>query len=270
MVQYIDTPKLLLPNQANECVLTSTHGGTTSYLVDGYTDLSTWQSTGAADDDTAVSLTFDRGAFSLSVNFIAILNHNFKDLLIEYYDYDEQWHTFLTYDNVALLNDRPDLIIDFADLLGYPDYSELGGTKLRFTVSKTQIPDTDKYCSEIFFSRRIMSLDKLQSFSVKPRQRIKQLSFADNSMQQVVQLFGPWNNKSQKYESSVQFTQLTQAQLDTLKYWKEVAYPMTWWPEPNANPRNFYAVHWTNPLAYKYTTQYKGNGYDVTMELKEI
>jgi hypothetical protein len=60
------------------------------------------------------------------------------------------------------------------------------------------------------------------------------------------------------------------AQRDNLKAIKETGLPFLWQPESVSLPQEVYFVHWVNAWDGKYMAAYKGAGYEVTVDVKEV
>jgi hypothetical protein len=57
---------------------------------------------------------------------------------------------------------------------------------------------------------------------------------------------------------------------DDFKALKEAGQPFLWQPESVTVPEDVYYVHWTNAWDDRYMDNYKGAGYEVVMDLKEV
>lgn len=253
-------PVILEKNYVNsECTFVSSHGGTPVNVVDQDPDTK-WTTSGANDDDTTATLdcTFkeDGVAIQRIIDTIVIVNCNLKNFLVQYKVGGGSWTTLLT-------------VTGNAATTYYGSFASTAVDAVRISTTLTQVIDAEKYIGELVVSKLLITFDALQSsYQVRPRQKAKLLTFGNNSMKQVVSLWS--TNRSQKYEATVPFTQLSAAIYAALSLLKESGRDFTWYPEPYAFAQEIYQVIWTSPLVKKYTSGDTTVGFDVALDLKEI
>jgi hypothetical protein len=220
---------------------------------------SQWQSTGAADDTTAVQIdiTFYENATAISraIDRLILINHNLKDFVIYYWD-GTTYQTWLTVTGEEVANSVITL-------------SPQTIAKARIIMTATQTANQDKAIGELILCQEMLNIGAdLQTYDVAFREKSKTLLMGDGSIQKVLVYWSP--HRTEKYEAKVKFTQISQATLLALAAIKEVGLPFLWYPESEAQPDLIYYVHWANTLKWKYTTPYKAAGLDVEIDLKEV
>jgi hypothetical protein len=109
---------------------------------------------------------------------------------------------------------------------------------------------------------------ELDSYEVSYRQMAPEIQLADGSVHRTVV---KWTQgRSAKYEFSGRMSYLTFTQLESLRSLKESGAAFYWQPESTTRLQEIYYVNWTGPFRYRYVTSYKGAGFQVDFQFKEI
>lgn len=106
------------------------------------------------------------------------------------------------------------------------------------------------------------------SYDPRWREKTKDVVLGDGSLHRVYTKDEA--GRTGKYEASAKFTYLTKQQRDNLKSLKDSATHFIVQPESVTNPEEFYTVHWANAWDEKYMSSYKGAGYEVALNLREV
>lgn len=239
-------------------IFVSTHGGTTAYLYDRNSSTQ-WVTAGANSDATSVDLEisfYENGvAQTRTIDTMFMLNHNLKEWTL--YQWNGSSYVSVTSNNADSGANRVQSLSSFST------------TKIKLSMLKTQTANQEKAIGELIFGA--LSLDigsDMASYDPKWREKSRELVLGDGSIHKVVTR--AVSGRNNRYEARVRFQYLTQTQRDNLKSVKETGAPFIWQPESVSLPQEVYYVHWANAWDDKYMASYKGAGYEVTMDVKEV
>ena len=240
-----------------QCTFSSTHGGNFSYLYDRGTT-SVFSTTGANNDLTLAYFYvyfFEGGVPQWRVidGFIA-QNYNFKYWVIDQWDGSVWVNVFANYSDD--LSNR------------YIPVTQFGTSALRVGISVTKTANQDKTIGEFIACGLTYTPRDLSSYDTKWRERSKEIVLGDGSIHRVN--VRNISGRLGKYEARCRWTYLSKAERDSLKAIKEAGQPFLWQPESVNVPEEVYYVHWTNAWDDKYMSNYKGAGYEVVMDVKEV
>lgn len=126
----------------------------------------------------------------------------------------------------------------------------------------------EKKVGEIIVANLTYDSPDFSQYDPKWRERAKDIYLGDGSVHRV-------NVKDAagrlgKYEASTKWSYLSKAERDTLKTIKETGQPFILQPESVTVPDDVYYVHWANAWDEKYMSTYKGSGYEVAMNVREV
>jgi len=238
-------------------VFTSTHGGVTSLLYDRSSAVQ-FSTTGANSDATAFELTieFYEGGVSQTrtIDTLFLLNHNLKT-----------W-TFYRWDGSAwqsVTNQASD-----ATTSRYAGVTQFSATKVKISATATMTTNQEKTIGEIIICGVALAAEDLASYDTKWREKTKEIVLGDGAIHRVITR--AVSGRNGRYEARCRWSYLTKAQRDNLKAIKEAGQPFLWQPESVNVPEDVYYVHWANTWDDKYMSNYKGAGYEVVMDLKEV
>lgn len=263
-------PRLFEKNFINaDCDIVSSHSQSLVPLVYDRDRSAQFISSGANSDAVPVVLTisFKEGSnqASRTLDTFGMFNHNVRDLLVEY-DVAGVWTFWFEWTSLDTTpaGSSTDLFFYMADYaLATPNT-----TKLRISMKTTQVADQEKRAGEFIVTQSLITpLLGMAQYDVRPRAKMRVLSLGDGSL---VQVFQPWTaNKTQKYEASIAFTQVSNSLYSQFVSLKESGRVFLWYPEPDDDKTGIYLVQWTSPLPKKYTTLVKSHGLDIRLDLKE-
>jgi len=238
-------------------VFTSTHGGVTSMLYDRSAAVQ-FASSGANSDATTFELIieFYEGGVSQTrtIDSLFLLNHNLKT-----------W-TFYRWDGAAwqsVTNQTAD-----ATTSRYAGVTQFSTTKVKLSATATMTTNQEKAVGEIIVCGVAIAAEDLASYDTKWREKTKEIVLGDGAIHRV--MTRAVSGRNGRYEARCRWSYLTKAQRDNLKALKEAGQPFLWQPESVNVPEDVYYVHWTNAWDDKYMSNFKGAGYEVVMDLKEV
>lgn len=253
-------PLLLTRNYVDdESEITVSHGSVSKgYMFDRDPD-SKWTTSGANDDATSVTAIiefFEDGvAVERDIDRLLLINHNFKAWTLEYWD-GAAWQP-LTSETVD------------DEEITFKTFGQVSTTKVRLTVTETQVADQEKEVGEIIVCAILLDPARdPDNLDVTWREMSAEIMMGDGSLHKTVTRWA--QNRVQRYECRVNFSFLDEDDRADLKAIRDAGEPFLWYPESVARPGEIYLVHWANPWTEKYVSSYKGAGSEVTMALKEV
>jgi hypothetical protein len=253
-------PKIYTRNQLNSQTQFSVTSSTSSIssICDG-DRVRKWVSTSQNSDLSAaiIEASFYLAGVPVSVEIdtIMLLNHNLKSFVVDYFDGTE-YQLFATSSDVA----ASDSIVTA---------SRVTTTKIRLTAYITQTANAEKYLGEMIACALDLDIgaDPV-SYEVQAREKVKLLNMGDGSIHEVRTKISA--NRTQKYQCRIKFDLVPLATLKKLESIKESGQPFLWQPESRWRPDQVYLVNWSTPLRSRYTSNYKGAGYEVDLDLREL
>lgn len=241
----------------SQTVFSLSHGGNTPYLYDR-SDTPVFTTTGANSDSTTVSIYIyfvNNGASVYRTLDTAIFkNYNFKEWSISYWN-GSSWTSLASQSNDSLSN-------------RYISWGYIPVDRIRIDIVSTQSANQEKSIGEIVLCGVTNTPPDLSSYDTKWREKTKEIVLGDGSIHRVITR--AVSGRNGRYEARCRWSYLTKAQRDDLKILKESGQPFMWQPESVNVPEEMYYVHWTNAWDDKYMSNYKGAGYEVEMDLKEV
>lgn len=254
-------PKIYTKNYVNgDDVISVTHGsGSIGNIYDRDKD-SQWITTSADNDDTTVQIdvTFYEGetAIERTIDTLILLNHNLKDFIVYYWD----GSTFQTWLTVTAEDDENSV----------KSLSSQTTAKLRLEMTATQVADAEKAVGELIACALTLDVgvDVEPDYDVIYRGKDKTLMLGDGSMQKVSIYWAP--NRTQKYEAKVKFKFVPAVTADALQDIRETGQQFLWYPESETRPSEIFLVNWSSTWRRRYSSPYKGTGYDLEFDLKEV
>ena len=252
-------PKIYTRNYVDEnCSIVSSHGGETDRLFDRDYE-SEWLTSGADSDEEEVIVQIDffeaGNEIERTIDRIIMLGHNLYNPEFQYWN-GSDWITLVSGVNLT----------DSTTILSF---TQVTTQKVRLIISDTQSADNEKEMAEIIICA--LSLDvgiDMTDYSVNYRQKASEIELLDGSIHRTVIKHSP--NRTQQYESRFHFKYVSEDTLASLKSIKEIGAAFLWQPESITRPSEIFYVNWTGPFSYKYSSTYKGAGFEVDVALKEV
>lgn len=238
-------------------VISSTHGGTTGALFDRGTAVQ-FVTTGANSDSTTASIYiyFYEGGSAVykTIDTIFLNNYNWKDWSISYWN-GSTW---------------PSVAANSSDTESnrYIGIGNISVDVIRIDMNKTKVAHEEKSIGEIILCRTNMAVDDMASYDTKWREKTKEIVLGDGAIHRVITR--AVSGRNGRYEARCRWSYLSKAQRDNFKALKEAGQPFLWQPESVNVPEEVYYVHWTNAWDDKYMSNFKGAGYEIVMDLKEV
>lgn len=230
-----------------------------SRLYDGDKN-SKWQSDGENDDANPISiyssLTVNGYDLEQDIDTLILLNHNLKDVLLTYWN----GSTYATADSESAI----------ADDISVFDFSEVTTQQLILAATETQTVDAEKFIGELIICHSLLSFsqDMVGYDPLFVPRKANELLLADGGLHR--SLVPHSLTRSSKYEAKARFDFLTLAEIEILQALKDTGDSFLWQPESTQRPDEIYHVNWVGNFNAKYVSAYKGAGYRLDMELKEI
>lgn len=239
------------------CTVSSTHGGVTSALYDRGTAVQ-FVTSGANSDSTTFDLDifFYEGTVTQwrTIDTVFLLNHNLKTWTLSYFN-GSYWTT-ATSQATDSQSSR------------YSSFSPFSSYHVKLSCTATQVANAEKAIGEIILCGTSLTPIDLSSYDAKWREKSKEIVLGDGAIHRVVTR--AVSGRNGRYEAKCRWSYLTKQQRDDLKALKESGQPFYWQPESVNVPEDAFYVHWSNAWDDKYMSNYKGAGYEVVMDIKEV
>jgi hypothetical protein len=151
------------------------------------------------------------------------------------------------------------------------EFSGVNAYGILFYMLATNTPNQEKTIGEIIACSEgeiAYIRTDLSSYSPTFRQKSKEISLGDGSLH--VANTKDDRNKLLKYEANCQFKYLAATELKYLYDIKNEGGTFLFHPESQSRPQDIYLVRWAGNFSPRYTSSYKGAGWTVDMQVKEV
>lgn len=236
-----------------------THGGTSADLFDR--DMETVYTTSGANSDATqarIEITFKDSAgvnIARSVDSFFFGNFNFKNFLVEYWT-GAAW--------ASMFADTTNTDTNY-----YRTVSIQSTIAIRISCTETITPDEEKKVGELIISAVFQDIsEEISSYNLQFHQKSNIIQLSDGGLHVSLRKFT--TNRTQKYGARVSFKLIDETLLERFRTLKDSGNSFYWYPEKTSRPNQIYFVNWVTPLIYRYTSSYKGAGFTVEMELREV
>jgi len=213
---------------------------------------------GANSDATTfeVTISFFEGGVSQTraIDSLFLLNHNLKTWTLYYWN-GSSW--------VSATSQAAD-----ATASRYSTFGSVSTTQVKLSATATMTTNQEKAIGEIVLCGVALAADDLSSYDTKWREKTKEIVLGDGAIHRVITR--AVSGRNGRYEARCRWSYLSKAMRDNFKALKEAGQPFLWQPESVNVPEEVYYVHWTNAWDDKYMSNYKGAGYEVVVDLKEV
>ena len=239
-------------------VISSSHGGTVTNIYDRSADKQL-VTIGANNDATIWNLYVDFYSSGIAQNrkidTVVLQNHNFYQWDLRYWN-GSAW--------VICAGEHPS-----SSANAYIYFTPVTTQKLWLAVDITKTANAEKSLGEFIVCALSYDVNQdMSSYDTKWREKTKEVVLGDGSIHRVVTR--SVSGRNGRYEAKCQWSNLPKDKRDYLKAIKEAGTPFLWQPESLTNPQDVFYTHWTNSWDDKYMSNYKGAGYEVVMDLKEV
>jgi len=248
-------PKIYRKNYINgDCTISvSSNPSFKSRLYDFDID-ATWDSSGQNDDTNLCSIVVEFPVATRLDHFI-LLNHNLKNPLVYAWD-GADWVLIALATNVAASTTV--MVSDSTTT-----------TKIMLLDYDTQTVNAEKSIGDFIATELWVDPGvDLSSYDVTYEEKGFSIMLADGSLHRSVIHSTP--TRTSKYTARVRFDYLSKTTLDLFGAIKEAGGVLVWQPESITQPEIIYQVNWTNGLRYRYISTYKGAGFQLDMDLREV
>lgn len=221
---------------------------------------------GYSSDGSSVSGTFGYPVDYFYCSGVLILNHNLKFGDTSHYQVQDHNGDIAgkEFNEVTDGLGRRHTSIFFPETLA---------VHMTLSFSKTEPIGQEKTASDIvLFSEKTVNIkNDFSSYDERWREKVKEIAMGDGSIHRVITISNDdgWF-KNLRYEANCQFRFVSQADVESFRALKESRAPFYFQPDSVSNPQNIYHVEWTGPWNVQYSTNTKGAGYTVNMQVKEI
>lgn len=261
-------PKIFYPNMAEYIgsPAYSDFGIDRTLLVDRRIDLKSYTTSG--DNDNSEMILSMNAANPFSCTDVFILNHNIK--------HNSANSLKITDDGSgssfpgALTNITK---TEFTDPAGrshtFFKFDQITVDSIAMLAKETEIADQQKGIAEIIVTRQRVNLtDDFSSYDKRYREKIKEITLGDGSVHKVV-VFAV-NGRNMRYEANCQFKFVSEATVEAMFQLKDSGDTFLFQPESLTRPQDVFLCHWAGSWDVKYSSSYKGAGYTVNMQVKEV
>jgi len=253
-------PKIYTKNYVtDESVIIVSSNSAESDNIRDFDKTSVWESSGQDDDtdEASIEVQFREANADISRDLtrVILLNHNFKDISVDYWT-GSAWSSLTTASNQSTSN----AILTF---------SSQATERIRVRCLETQTADQEKQLGQLIACDLQFDIGSgILEYYVNYRERAYEHELGDGSIVKTYIKHSPY--RSGKYGARVMFRFITESQLESLRLIKEAGSAFLWHPESDDRIDEIYYVHWANPFTYQYTSKFKGAGFDLNMQLKEV
>lgn len=149
-------------------------------------------------------------------------------------------------------------------------FPKMNAKLFSFGFIYTNPPNQLKSMGELFLANEnIVTLTRdFTSYEERWREKVKEIMLGDGSIHRVMSVSKSGINA--RYEANCQFRYMTQPEVESLRVLKESGQPFYFMPDSVSEAQNIYKVEWTGAWNVEYTTNFKGAGYTVNMQVKEV
>ena len=225
-----------------------------------------WNSVGSSDATTeTITVALYQGALqvSRSIDFMAFLNVNIKNFLLEYSNDDGATYT------TVIGGDYTSASLAAADLL-LPLATPITANKIRLTMTTTQTANAEKSIGQwIAALGTFQTAKNMTAYEptweegenrVEMGNRTKAYSYTLRS-----------DNSFELYSAAVGWRFVASAERDSFRSVKNTADPFLWMPFPGDQTRAVYLCKMLKgTFKDPFSTTYIGAGYDISFELEEV
>lgn len=245
----------------SQSVISTSHGGTTSLLYDRSNSPRLTSSGSNTDLLFSVFIYFYENGSPISryINTTFLLNHNMVDWYL--LRWNGSWTEVANYLTTGS-SGAP------GSWSTYASHSRFSTNAMRIDVGGTSPSNVEKMIGEVIFCDTVLSCSDLTAYDTKWRERSKEIVLGDGSIHRVN--VKDASGRIGKYEARCRWTHLTKSERDNLKSIKDAGQPFLFQPESVSVPEDIYYVHWSNAWDDKYMSNFKGAGYEVLMDVKEV
>jgi phage-related protein len=253
-------PRIYTKNYVNGSDVFTVSSGSTAAarLYDG--DRSAyWQSSGENSDIVQASVQvdfYDGGvATNRAIDTLILLGINIKNIHFQYWDGSAWQNAFVDFDQTA------------ANVV--TSFTPVSPTKIRLLMLTTISANQEKQIGELIVCKSSITPSvEMSTYEVAHREKAFELMLADGSIHRTVVKNSL--NRVDKYEARVAFEYLSATELAQFLALKQTGQAFTWQPELTTRPEEVYQVNWFGPFKYKYVSSYKGAGFHLDMDLREV
>lgn len=199
------------------------------------------------------------------VDKIIVLGHNLKDDFQSIYYWDGAYWIVPT--GIQRAVNRQSASLAHTTLF----FNGVNTTKILLQVQYTNVANQEKVIGEIIACSEgeiaYITTD-MSSYSPRYRQKTKEIPLGDGSLAIANSVSS--NGNLIKYECTAQFKHLQEYELEYFKSIKNEGGTFLWHPESSSRPQDIFLVTWTGSFAPRYTSSYKGAGWTLDVNFKEV
>jgi hypothetical protein len=224
----------------------------------------TWNSGGS--DDT-VTETLDIALYEgitqvlrTDIALLALLNINFKSFTIQLSDDNgSSFHTVYTVADHA----APQYVLDLSAGVKSANF-------IRVTATTTQTANEEKVLGTVVAAGLIrqMTADPVHPMARAPRNNVRVLTMADGS--ENISYIKRSAASAEFYGGAFKFSYVTDAELTEMKALCREYPTFLFYPEPYEKPGEIYLCRFVAPPRVQNSDYYKGAGYDLSFDVREV
>jgi hypothetical protein len=235
-------------------------------IVDGDAD-SYWHSATASDATTEtidITVQLRTALIERTIDLIALQNINLKNFKIEYKAGAGAFATIPGTDYSVGTADwaLPDFLLSLA--------TPISADTLRLTMYRTQTANDYKKLGGFYASLAAVQLvtGAMTDYKKKYRENVRQLMLGDGSAAH--EFIRRSATSYMHYEAGATFDFCTQTERNSIFNIKRDGEPFTWVPEPGDLKREVYTCRMPGSWNEKYYSFFKGVGYTLDIDFKEV
>lgn len=240
---------------------TISHGASTKANLYDYDKDTKFQTTGANDDATLVSIIVEfyegTSAISRTIDAMFLLNHNLKNWTAYYWD-GAAWQTWTSETGNTGANSIK------------TGLTSRTTSKIKIECDVTIVADAEKFIGEFMVCALRLDIGTdMMPYEGDWRDQAKELTMGDGSDHEILTRFT--RNRTEKYGAKAVFDYLSESTLESLLSIKQTGQPFLWYPETTQRPDEIYLCRWKGRFNPRYSIpSVKTSGYHLEMEVREV
>jgi hypothetical protein len=257
-----DNPIILSPNHlTSQGVFTASNGqALTPRLIDRDRG-NAWRTQGAGGGQVTIEHNFFEGAFPVPRTFdtFFMLNHNVKRWKLQAWDGSQYV-------------DMPNSVFDgdFSDpnsrtIVQFNPYT---ANKIRIVLLEPKVGGEYKIGEMILAQQKFAFPEGMAQYEEDHDEKVLEYELAEGTLERAK--IESTEFEFRKYRANLQIIFQNEDTRDALDSIKQLGENFLWLPEPVARPERVFLVHWVGRWREAYSTPFKGSGFTIPMELREV
>jgi hypothetical protein len=222
-------------------------------------------SSGANSDATTITIdvVFKEGttAVNRAIDSLFLINHNLKNW--DFYYWDGAAYQLVAHEDTDAAANT------------IKSFGSVTTSKVRLVCDSTQSVNAEKYIGEMIVCALQMDIGHdLKSYEVRHRERSREILLGDGSIHKMITRWTQYRTEKYECRAVVEFLNTSghtpETERLTLKAIINSRLPFLWYPESSQRPAEIFLVRNSGPWADRYVSGYKGAGFEVSLDLREV